>query len=135
MCPGKCFSCRSRERARNSSLLPSEPESPGKSCASATSTASVPSLKPTLARALPGLWSLLVLCNQLWLRCYPAVLPETPADPACVAAQVLEPVPPLTSLELVSDRQRALPCPADGVLPPCQHQAWSLCLHPDNSLS
>ena len=78
---------------------------------------SVPRLKPTSARALPGLWSLLVLCNQLWLRCYPAVDLETPADPAFAAAQALEPFPPLITLELVSDHQRALPCLAEGVLP------------------
>ncbi|XDA89561.1 hypothetical protein R6Z07F_019166 [Ovis aries] len=48
-----------------------------KSCASTASTASVPWLKPTSARALPGLWSLLVFYNQLWLCCYPAVVLET----------------------------------------------------------
>ena len=39
----------------------------------------VPWLKPTWARALPGLWSLLVFCNQLYLRCYPALVLEIPA--------------------------------------------------------
>ena len=102
-----------------------------KCCASTASTSSVPRLKPTSARALPWLWNSLVLGSQLWLQCYPAVLLETPVDTAFLAAQALEPVPPLTSLELLPIGQPALPSQADAGLPLCQRQP-SACVSTPN---